>query len=317
MNEDSYPIELTAVDISSYRAGNTGVPYIASFDSGRPGPHVMIAAVVHGNELCGPLTLDFLFRNEVRPRAGKLTLAFMNTAAFDAFDQDRPEESRYVDEDFNRVWGPEALEGPRDSVELRRARAVRPIIDTVDHLLDLHSMQHRTVPLALCGPTRKGQAFARRLGFPEYVMADQGHAAGRRLRDYGAFADESSPRNAVLVECGQHWEASSERVAKEVAVRFLRMLDIIDTADVTRLVPDLAPPPAQKVIQVSGPVTIRTDAFRFAAPYIGMEVIPQAGTVIGWDGEEPIRTPYADCVLVMPSRRCRKGTTAVRFGHYV
>jgi predicted deacylase len=315
--ESPYPVELTAPDISPYRKGNTGIDYITSFDSGRAGPHVMIAAIVHGNELCGPLTLDFLFRSGVRPRQGRLSLAFMNVAAFETFDPAKPESSRYLDEDFNRVWGEDVLDGSRDTVELRRARQVRPIVDTVDYLLDLHSMQHPTVPLALCGPTAKGRAFARRLGYPEHVMADQGHAAGRRLRDYGGFADEASPRNAVLIECGQHWAASSEKVAREAAVRFLRMLDVIATEDVQRLLPGAAPPPAQKVIEVTAPVTIKTDRFRFADAYLGMEVIAKAGTLIGWDGDEEIRTPYDQCVMVMPSRRFRPGTTAVRFGRYV
>ena len=51
--------------------------------------------------------------------------------------------------------------------------------------------------------------------------------------------------------------------------------------------------------------------------YKGMEVIPDEGTVIGWDGERAIRTPYPDCVLIMPSRRLRRGESAVRFGRYV
>ncbi len=55
---DNYPIELIAPDISAYRAGNTGIDYVTTFDSGNAGPHVMISAVTHGNELCGAITLD-------------------------------------------------------------------------------------------------------------------------------------------------------------------------------------------------------------------------------------------------------------------
>jgi hypothetical protein len=40
-----------------------------------------------------------------------------------------PFSSRFVDEDFNRVWNPETLSGPRDSVELRRARELRPFVE--------------------------------------------------------------------------------------------------------------------------------------------------------------------------------------------
>ena len=68
----------------------------------------------------------------------------MNVAAYTRFDPVNPVVSRYVDEDFNRVWSAEVLDGPRDSVELRRAREVRPLVDTVDLLLDIHSMQNAT-----------------------------------------------------------------------------------------------------------------------------------------------------------------------------
>jgi predicted deacylase len=117
MTEIAYPIELTAPDISPYKTGNTGIDYISTFASGRPGPHVMLTAVVHGNELCGAIALDFLLKQQVRPKHGKLTLGFMNVAAFHNFNPKSPGTSRFVDEDFNRVWAESVLEGPRDSTE--------------------------------------------------------------------------------------------------------------------------------------------------------------------------------------------------------
>ena len=160
MTEAHYPVNTEAPDISPHRKGNTGVDYVTTLDSGKSGPHVMLSAIVHGNELCGAIALDYLMRNEVRPVVGKLTLAYMNVAAFDRFDEANPSESRYVDEDFNRLWTRDVLDGDRDSVELRRARAVRPILDDVDYLLDIHSMQHTTVPLMMCGPMEKGRRLA-------------------------------------------------------------------------------------------------------------------------------------------------------------
>ena len=56
------PMELTPPDISPYKAGNTGVNYFTTFEAAAPGPHVLITAVVHGNELCGAIALDHLFR---------------------------------------------------------------------------------------------------------------------------------------------------------------------------------------------------------------------------------------------------------------
>ena len=316
MAEASHAVEIETPDIVPYRAGNTGIDYVTTFESGKPGPHVMVTAVVHGNELCGAIALDFLFRNQVRPRVGTLTLGFMNVAAFDKFDTDRPENSRLVDEDFNRVWDAEVLEGSRDSVELRRARQVRPVIDGVDYLLDIHSMQKTNVPLMMCGPLAKGRQFAREIGFPAHVISDAGHAAGRRMRDYGAFADEASPKNALLVECGQHWVKPSVDVARETVVCFLAHFDMIEGDFVSRFLP-AEPPPPQAVVLVTDPITIATDQFRFTGTFTGMEVIEKEGTVIGWDGDEEIRTPYDRCVLIMPSRRLTKGNTAVRLGRFV
>ena len=48
-----------------------------------------------------------------------------------------------------------------------------------------------------------------------------------------------------------------------------------------------------------------------------MEVIEKAGTVIGYDGDAAIATPYDECVLIMPSHRASRGTTAVRLGRFV
>jgi len=120
--EPNYAIELTPPDIELYRAGNTGVEYVSTFDSGSPGPHVLVTALTHGNEICGAIALDRLFRAGLRPRQGKLTLAFDNVAAYCNFDRRVPTASRFVDEDFNRLWAPATLDGERQSTELARAR---------------------------------------------------------------------------------------------------------------------------------------------------------------------------------------------------
>ena len=306
----------TENDVLILAVGNTGGDYVATFESGRSGPHVMLSALVHGNEICGAIALATLLRDGVRPLRGRLTLAFVNVAAYETFDPQDPGASRFIEEDFNRLWSPGVLGGRRDSVELRRARALRPVIDEVDVLLDIHSMQHATVPLMMAGPLPKGRALALEVGVPEIVVGDAGHAAGTRLRDYGGFARAASPKNALLVECGQHWERNSAAVAIETALRFLLRSGTVDPDDAARHL-DAAPRRGQRFIEVTGPVTIETDEFRFTADFRGLEVIARAGTVIGHDGDRPIATPYDDCVLIMPSRRLRRGESAVRFGRFV
>jgi predicted deacylase len=316
LTQTTHRIELTPPDISPYRAGNTGIEFATTLDSGRSGPHVMVNALTHGNELCGPIALDFLFRQGIRPVQGSLTLCFANTAAYQCFDPKRPGASRFVDEDFNRVWSPAVLDGPRHTVELERARQLRPLYDTVDLLLDLHSMQNATAPLVLCGATNRGRAMALEVGAPEWVVSDTGHASGRRLLDYAEFADPAGRKTALLAECGQHWAASSAEVAIEMTLRFL-----LATGTVSRdfAVPHLrpGPPPRQKVIEITDAVTMTGGDFLYEDDYVGMEVIPRAGTVIAHDDDREIRTPYDDCVLIMPSRRLRRGQTAVRLGRIV
>ena len=77
MVSEKFTVELKAPDIEPYRESNIGVEFVTSFDSGKSGPHVMINAVTHGNEICGAIALDRLLKDGIRPINGKLTLAFV------------------------------------------------------------------------------------------------------------------------------------------------------------------------------------------------------------------------------------------------
>lgn len=315
---EEYPVELSALDISAYRTGETGIPYVMSWEAPLPGPHALISAIVHGNELCGVHALDHLIRHRLRPVRGRLSLCFANVAAYETFDPNDPTQARYLDEDMNRVWDAEVLDGARDSQELQRARALRPLLDTTDYLLDLHSMQHPAEPLILAGRHEKGRAMAGAVGSPPLVVMDGGHRAGRRMRDYGRFSVADDPRTALLVECGQHWARTSVTVAIACCLRYLLHLALIDDAEARRLGDKVAKGSAtatdRRVVEVVDVVTVETPDFRFVADFRGMEHIPAQGTVIAYDGERPVVTPCDDCILIMPSRRRAIGQTAVRLG---
>lgn len=314
MTANNYLVELDAPDITPYCQGNTGVNYITTLDSGHPGPHVMINALVHGNELCGAIALDFLFKNSILPLHGKLTLSFANTAAYLNFDPKNPNESRFVDEDFNRVWDIDKLEGNFNSIERNRAREMRPIVDQIDYLLDLHSLLNDTPALLLAGKLEKGNQLAQKLTTPEYIVKDYGHAAGCRIRDYGYFADAKASQNALLVECGQHWKKSTAETAINTTLRFLLLLEMISPEIAAEHLDLQQHYPQQKFIEVTEAVTIQTPSFQFVEKFKGMEIFPYAGTLIANDGEQQIVTPYDNCILIMPAKRITPGLTAVRFG---
>jgi predicted deacylase len=313
----TYRIELTPPDISSYEAGNTGTPYVTTFDSGKPGPHVLVQALTHGNELCGAIALDYLFREGVRPVAGRLTFIFANIEAFASWDTGNPNRSRYVDEDFNRVWSDETLKGTRHSTELRRARELLKFVDSADFVLDIHSMSEPCAPIMVCGATGQGgeksAAFARKMKVPQNLLIDTGHPAGLRMIERGPFGDPHAAQTALLIECGQHWERSSVDVAIDTTLRFLQTTGVADAAFVE---PRLRiQPTAQTTINVTQAVVAKSLSFRFAGTVTGLQVIAKAGEPIAYDGDEVIVAPYDHTVLVMPSlAHLKVGTTMVRLG---
>jgi predicted deacylase len=318
-------IELQAPDLRRWADGNTGTPFVWSFDSGVAGPHAMVQALTHGNEICGAIALDRLLADQAqwRVQRGRLTLVFGNLEAFARWDPAEPDRSRYVDEDFNRVWADEALSGPRDSVELRRARALRPFVDAADLLLDLHSMGEPCEPLMVCGTTGrggdKGVALSRRLGVPGVLLVDTGHPSGLRMIERGDFADPAHPRTAVLIECGQHWEAAAAEVAHDTLLRFLAHAGVLAEGYLAARLQALGRPPAprQRLLRVTEAVVARSTGFRFVRPFRGLEVLAKAGEAIATDGELRLHAPFDDTVLVMPSVTPPKvGATMVRLGRY-
>ncbi len=314
------PIELLPPDISGWRQGNTGVDWVHTVSGTAPGPRVLVQALTHGNEICGAIALHWLLQHIEatgwRPQQGQLTLAFANVAAYQRFDPAQPFHSRFVDEDLNRVWADEVLGGPRDSLEIRRARALRPFVDEAQWLLDIHSMGEPGQPLMVCGTLDKNAACARRLGTPATLLIDTGHPAGLRMIERGRFGDPAAPECALLVECGQHWEAGAAEVAIDTLVRFLGLTGLA-TAEWVQTYQRRPLPERQRLVRVTEPVVALSAAFRFLVPIINLGVVPRAGTPIAQDGSQVWHAPCDDTVLVMPGlNNLKPGATAVRLGRF-
>lgn len=284
------------------------MPGVWRFEATVPGPHVAITALIHGNEVCGAQALWRALQAGPQPALGRLTFVFCNLEAYARLTDDAKDEGRLVDEDMNRVWG--RLDAPVvafETYEMRRAREILPWVHDADLLLDLHSMSSPAPALGLVGLAEKNVDFAQRLGFPQLLVRDGGHASGLRLIDRHPFGDAAAKPMAMLVECGQHFSAQAFDAADE-SVR--RMMSVFVEGSA-------APPaPDQSVIEVTQAVTIQSDSFAFTQDWPNMALVPQAGTLVGRDGEVEVRTTYDDTWLVMPAtERYRKpGLTAVRFG---
>jgi len=223
----SFEVRLPPPDLAPWRAGNTGIPGFTSCAAEAPGPHVLLLALMHGNEYAGAVVLDRMLRAKLRPLCGRLTLGFANLPAFAAFDPANPTASRFLDEDMNRVWDPALLDGPRHSAELARAREIRPAVEAADMVLDLHSMLWPSDPLILCGASARGRALAQAVGAPALAVADRGHTNGPRLIDLPRFTRPDGSATALLVEAGQHWDPAAVEMAAASIAGLLRHLGLL------------------------------------------------------------------------------------------
>ena len=110
-----------------------------------------------------------------------------------------------------------------------------------------------------------------------------------------------------------HWARATGVAALDTALHFLRATEAVSPEFIAAHISPAAeaPEPAQ-FWQVTGGITSKTDDFHFAENYLGMEVIAEAGTLIAHDGDEPILTPYDDCLLMMPNFKSGRNMRKLR-----
>jgi predicted deacylase len=306
---------LALPDLARWRAGNTGVEGVWRFKSGQAGLRAAITALIHGNEVCGAWAASELLawlHDGGSLLRGQLTVALCNLQAFDRFDPQQPDASRFVEEDLNRQWSADRL-ASGSTAERRRAAELLPWLQDADTLLDLHSMHEQGSALLMAGPLARNVAFARELGLGGHVVVDAGHADGTRLRDFGRFGDPQASARSLLIECGHHGDPASRRVAQDAVYRLMTSTAL---ASASSLPADwrLDQTCAQWALEVTHAVVAQSMSFRFARTFEDLECLPTRGTVIAHDQGKAIVTPYDDCVLVMPSlRQLRPGVTVVRF----
>lgn len=307
-----FPIEVAPVPIARWARGNTGIPYLWSFEAARPGPHVAIVALTHGEEFCGSYALDLFLRERLRPKRGRLSLLFNNWRAHERWDPAAPNRAFYIDMDMNRIWEASLLDGEGLGVELGRARELRSFLGSIDVLLDLHSTQQPSPPMTLPGWPLRKTGFACAMGWPALVIRDDG--AGR-LRDWGDLGAATGSRIGLVIECGQHWLAETGRNAVRAAARLLAHLEMIDPVQ-ARAFGDPLPAAPPRIVTVTHTIRALGDGAMLGRVWPDLAEIADAGTYLGHDGVAEIRTPYPAAVLVMPVARPRPGAVMLRIARH-
>jgi len=290
--------EVIPEDLSAYRRGNIGIDYVHRFDSGKAGPHVLINALTHGNEVCGARAATHLLDQQVRPRIGTLTVCFANVAAHDTFDREQPFASRLLVHNLNRIWTRDLLESAEQSPELQRARELRPVLEAADHVLDLHSTQNDVQPFWIYSQFERNCAAALAIASPSlHLMLPQGMGlgAGTPLIQWGHHGSPQGRGVALIAECGQHFLQATTDRAIRITRAFLAGFGLIEPDAGT------SPPPPQRRLVLERSHIVKTPEYRLVGPLLGFEVF-QEGELIATDGDEEIRAPFDDCTVVMPIR---------------
>ena len=304
MTQNPPLLEVLPRDLSAYRQGNVGIDYVHRFESGKPGPHVLINALTHGNEICGMVAATHLLDTGVRPLIGTLTISFANVAAYESFDKARPFDSRQLVHNLNRIWSAGELDGTEESPELLRARQLRPVVAAADHILDIHSTSQDVEPFWVYPAYERNAQAALAIGRPPvHLVMPSGLGSGTPLIQHGRHGQADGQGVALVVECGQHFLQSASDVAIAAAQDFLAHFGLIEAAP-------RAAPAAQRRYELLETCMVRTPDFAFTRPVEGFETFAK-GELIATDGPHEIRALCDDCTVFMPTRLPIVGREAV------
>lgn len=165
----------------------------------QPGPNVLVMGGTHGDELPGVEIIHRLWKlfglSEENPRVqrpdwkGNLYLAIGNPAAVAINHRTAAEDK--ARQDLNRCFVPVLMDDPtNDWPDMRRARALRPVLRQIDVMLDLHATTSPTQPFVCFGSydgTRDtlldGFPVARVITDPDFVLPRDKPPAGVADKD--------------------------------------------------------------------------------------------------------------------------------------
>lgn len=296
-------LPLAMPDLRPFSAGSHGVPWAWTLESGRPGLHVGIVALVHGGEAAGAHALVRLLDLRIRPVRGSLTLLFANPEAASRHDPRAPHRARFLDRDLNRLWDPGAPAG--EGAEAGRRRELLALVASMDVVLDIHTAGLDTPPLLFCGPGAQGIELGRHMVSAELLVHDPPRADGMRLVDFV----RARGGIGLLLEAGRHDDPKSADVALACALELLTALAMLD-ADTAALLP--GPRRAPAILEVSHEVCVEEGPFVPAAGIRHLVPVARAGTLVARDGTRPVRAPYDGCIPILPARDPPRGTVALR-----
>lgn len=238
-----------------------------------PGKRVMVLAGIHGNELCGVKAFDELLPQLTIER-GSVVFVYANMEAI-------AQRKRFIDFNLNRCFLKKQPVEMEQSLEGGIARALMPLLDSADALLDLH---------ATASPNSKS-----------FVICDE-----RWITDAAIFNSDLVTYNwdefeqgstdyymnlqkkpAFCVECGYLEDERAVEIATSGIISFLQYMGNVS---------DIPKRKDQKVVKITGAYKNKSAAFRRVREFEDFELLLER-TLIGFEGADEIWCEAGQMIL--------------------
>ena len=276
---------------------------IVHFQGIKRGPAILVFGAIHGNETCGTQAIHKIMSHI---ESGSITLqkgsvTFVPVANPLAYACNK----RYVKENLNRIFKP--TRNP-SSDEAHFANILCPLIDACDVFLDIHSITAEGQPfLYLDFPTPRNRAWSKVMpvrqaivGWPElYRRMGLSHTA-RTTPDYAA----SKGKDALLIECGQHQDKNSPKIAYDA---------ILSTLHHYKLVKDRPKKRQMTSIVMSAGFFRQSATERHARKWQHLDRVKKGQALITRGNGSIIPAPH-DGVVIMPKANAATGEDWLYFG---
>jgi predicted deacylase len=296
--------------MTKYTTFDTGMIKGEVFDTGMPGPRLLVLGAVHGDEHCGTEGINRIIpelgREDIKLLNGKVV--FVPICNLEAFMRN----VRYVESNLNRDMV--VTQFPKTH-EQEIANHLVPLIESCDVLLDLHSYHRGGAPFAIINEAApRYTQYAASLnsswiisGWTKAYLASAPKNFERSPTEHIGTTECAYYKGAldVTLECGQHLDPLAPNVAYEGIVRALGHLGMAE---------NFLPPAQMPQVAEMSRVFYSDGDGQFAKNWTHLEFV-QAGTLIAKRSNGENISIEKDGVVILPRPDAPKGDEWFYLGH--
>jgi len=272
-------------------------PEIKIFHGNKKGPSLLIFGAIHGDEICGPFSIkkiikDIESKRIIIEKGTVILVPICNPTAY-------KKRTRFVEENLNRVF---KTWSNSNSYEKKLANSLTLLVKKCDIFLDIHSMEAKSVPMTFIdSPNKSNVSFSRILGanysiegWPELYRKN---GQGISSYDTMAYAEKHSKKCAVI-ECGQHKDINSKKVAYQAIINTLRYFGFVDGKTKSK-----------KLIKIDAKslFTKKDDNDKLSRKWKNFDRFKKGEILARKSDGEKIIAPF-DGIMVLPNNKAQTGT---------